>query len=89
VLAQTIFQVVVPQDYLGRVNSMFMVAPGLAALVTLPIGILADAIGLRLVVGGIGVFLMFTTTIITLLQLPRVHVSEKDRALVGAASTTT
>jgi hypothetical protein len=88
VLAQTIFQVVVPQDFLGRVNSMLMVAPGMAALMTLPMGVLADAVGLRLVVGGIGVFLMTATTIVSVIQLPRVHLSEKDRTAVGAAAPT-
>jgi predicted MFS family arabinose efflux permease len=87
VLAQTVFQVVVPQDYLGRVNSMLMVAPGMAALVTLPLGVLADAVGLRLVVSGIGIFLMSATTLVSVLHLPKVHLSEKERTAVTAAAS--
>jgi MFS family permease len=52
VLAQTIFQMGVPQQYLGRVNSLFMIGPGLAMILSLPIGLIGDAFSLRIALAG-------------------------------------
>lgn len=69
VIAQTIFQIAVPQQYLGRVNSFFSTAPGVAAILSLPIGFIGDAFGLRWAVGGIALILMLFTAIAALTGL--------------------
>ena len=58
VLAQTIFQMGVPQQYLGRVNSLFMIAPGLAMILSLPMGLIGDAFSLRWAIAGAAIFML-------------------------------
>ncbi|MGE0057693.1 MAG: MFS transporter [Dehalococcoidia bacterium] len=60
VVAQTIFQIVVPQHYLGRVVSLMMIAPALSALLTLPLGVIGDQLGLRAGIAALGA-LMFVS----------------------------
>jgi MFS family permease len=80
VVAQTIFQIVVPQQFLGRVNSLLMTAPGLAAVVALPIGLLGDEFGLRWAVGGIGVLLAAISLGAGIYRLPRLPRNEDEAA---------
>jgi len=60
VVAQTIFQVIVPQHLLGRVVSLMLIAPAISALLTLPLGIVGDAIGLRWGIAALGVVMFIS-----------------------------
>jgi predicted MFS family arabinose efflux permease len=71
VIAQTIFQVTVPQHLLGRVVSLLQLAPGLASVMALPIGYLGDQFGLRAVVGVSAVIFLSFSAIVGGLRLPR------------------
>jgi predicted MFS family arabinose efflux permease len=73
VTAQTILQTLVPPRLIGRVLSVLMLAPALGTVATLPIGLVADAIGLRATVGGCAVALLIATVLITGYQLPRIN----------------
>ncbi|MGE0685538.1 MAG: MFS transporter [Dehalococcoidia bacterium] len=92
VLAQTIFQVGVPQQYLGRVNSLFMIGPGLAAMLTLPVGIVGDLLTLRVAIAGIAAILMLIPIGAAVLGLHHRQLAEPepdardDRRLAGAAA---
>ena len=70
VVAQTIFQLTVPQQYLGRVISIMMLAPGFASMLTLPPGIVGEEYGLRYAVGGIGVILLVISVMLGGVRLP-------------------
>ena len=70
VVAQTIFQLTVPQQYLGRVISVMMLAPGFASMLTLPPGIVGEEYGLRYAVGGIGVILLVISVMLGGVRLP-------------------
>jgi MFS family permease len=52
ILSNTIFQLVVPLQFLGRVSSLWFFAGGLASIAALPIGILGELFGLRVALGG-------------------------------------
>jgi MFS family permease len=83
VVAQTIFQIIVPPQFLGRVMSLMMVAPACAALLTLPLGVVGDELGLRWGIGAIGA-LMFVLAAgigaMGMLKLPLVPVDEPETA---------
>ncbi len=70
VVAQTIFQLTVPQRYLGRVISIMMLAPGFASMLTLPLGLIGEEFGLRYAVGGIGVILLVISIMLGGVRLP-------------------
>lgn len=84
VVAQTIFQLIVPAQFIGRVMSLFMMAPGIAALLTLPIGLIAELAGLRVAVAGIGVILLAVSLVLGVARLPgmqsQVKALETDEA---------
>ena len=52
VVANTLFQVSVPTQFLGRVVSLWFLASGLASISALPIGVAGDAVGLRVAFAG-------------------------------------
>lgn len=52
ILSNTIFQLVVPLQFLGRVSSLWFFAGGLASIAALPIGVLGELFGLRVALGG-------------------------------------
>jgi MFS family permease len=52
VVANTVFQVAVPTQFLGRVVSLWFLAAGLASIAALPIGIAGDVVGLRVAFAG-------------------------------------
>lgn len=70
VVAQTIFQLTVPQRYLGRVISIMLLAPGFASMLTLPLGLIGEEFGLRYAVAGIGVILLVISIMLGGIRLP-------------------
>jgi MFS family permease len=56
--AQTIYQVEVPPQYLGRVVSTFSIGGGIGQMTALPIGLLGDELGLRWPLGGVAIMLL-------------------------------
>ena len=84
VVAQTIFQLAVPQQYLGRVMSFFMLGPGLASIVTLPVGIMGDEFGLRYAVGGVGVILLFISITFGAIRVPSLQARFQEITAAGA-----
>jgi ENTS family enterobactin (siderophore) exporter len=86
VVAQTIFQDVVPPHLMGRVLSIFMQAPGLAMIASLPIGVVGDLVGLRWAIGGISLLLLVSTVVLAAIYLPRLQREDKERALKLEAS---
>jgi MFS family permease len=90
VVAQTIFQIIVPQHLLGRVVSLMMIAPAIAALITLPLGIVGDAIGLRWGIAALGALMFVSAAALGaggMLKLPLVPAEEPtspEAALSGA-----
>lgn len=73
VVVQTVLQVSVPQCYLSRVSSIYMLSPGLAALLTYPIGVLSDAVGLRLAIAGLAVIVLVVSLVLGIGRLPRLE----------------
>jgi predicted MFS family arabinose efflux permease len=73
VTAQTILQTLVPPRLIGRVLSVLMLAPALGTVATLPMGLVADVIGLRATVGGCAVALLIAVLSISGSQLPRIN----------------
>ncbi len=84
VVAQTIFQLTVPQQYLGRVMSFFMLGPGLASLVSLPLGLIGDEFGLRYAVGGVGLILLFISITLGGIRLPSLQARFQEITAAGA-----
>jgi predicted MFS family arabinose efflux permease len=90
VVAQTIFQIIVPLHLLGRVVSLMMIAPAIAALITLPLGIVGDAIGLRWGIAALGALMFVSAAALgagSMLKLPLVPAEEPtspEAALSGA-----
>jgi predicted MFS family arabinose efflux permease len=73
IIAQTIFQVSVDARYLGRVMSLWMLAGGIAAVSALPLGMAADAFGMRWVFGVLAAGFVLVSCVVasTLLQQAR------------------
>lgn len=86
VMAQTIFQTGVPQHYLGRVNSLFMIAPGLAAILTLPIGLIGDTLGLRWALGGIAIILVFCAAVGSIAGLQNRELKDTEEPPAGGTA---
>ena len=60
ILSNTIFQLVVPTNLLGRVVSLWFLAGGLASVAALPIGILGEVFDLRIALGGSAILMLFS-----------------------------
>jgi MFS family permease len=61
VLAHTIFQMRVPSHLLGRVISLWTMAGGIGSMSALPIGLIGEAYGLRVAVGGGALLFLMAT----------------------------
>ncbi len=66
VSAQTIFQLEVPPELLGRVVSLWAFAGGLGSITALPIALAGEALGLRWALGAVACVLMSISTIVGL-----------------------
>ena len=60
ILSNTIFQLVVPGNLLGRVVSLWFLAGGLASIAALPIGVVGEVFGLRIALGGSAILMFFS-----------------------------
>jgi MFS family permease len=68
ILAQSIFQVSVPDRLLGRVVSLWMLSGGLGSMSALPLGALSDLLGMRWVLGGTALILAALTAMVAVLM---------------------
>ena len=88
VVAQTIFQIIVPQHLLGRVVSLMMIAPALSSLLTLPLGVIGDELGLRWGIGVIGVLMFVTAAGIGAMGMLKMPLEANDPGAPVKASLT-
>lgn len=70
VVANTLFQLFVPSQYLGRVVSLWGAAGGLISVAALPIGLVGEEWGLRWGLGGAGALLIPITIWLGLIRRP-------------------
>ena len=79
-VANTIVQLVVPSHMLGRVLSLWSLSGGLGSMSALAIGLVGEAFGLRLALGGAASILVVITLWVGVIRSPLRHQDAAQRA---------
>ena len=84
IMAHTMFQLLVPTQYLGRVVSLWGVNGGLISVASLPMGMLGEEVGLRWAFGVAAALLIPITIWLGIMRKPLRKMPEEEMEPVSA-----